>query len=144
MDFLQAGLSDDAKRMWRHRETKGWHPPLAIPRWKEYAPSADILGEMPERDQSWTEPQTFNPTLEEFADFTKYIAHMEAQGAAQAGIAKIVVPDEWAPRKIGYNPADMDEIMIRPIRQNITLFNVNGVFKTIADRSYPMITVDEY
>ena len=57
-------------------------PPLAVPRWKEYAASADILGETPERDQTWTEPQTFYPTLEEFANLTKYIAYMEAQGTA--------------------------------------------------------------
>ena len=128
VDFLQTGLSDEAK----------------IPRWKKYAPSAEILGEKLVRDQPRTEPQTFFPTLDELANFTKYIAYMEAKGAAKAGIAKIKVPDEWIPRKIGYNPTDMDEITIQPIRQNITPLNVDGVFQTIADKSHPRITVDEY
>lgn len=33
--------------------------------------------------------QVFRPTFEEFKDFSKYILHMEEQGAHKAGIAKV-------------------------------------------------------
>ena len=32
---------------------------------------------------------TFRPTMEEFADFTKYIEYMESQGAHKSGLAKV-------------------------------------------------------
>ncbi len=34
---------------------------------------------------------TFRPTMEEFKDFGKYIAYIEAQGAHRAGLAKVHV-----------------------------------------------------
>lgn len=34
---------------------------------------------------------TFRPTMEEFRDFVKYIAYIEAQGAHRAGLAKVGV-----------------------------------------------------
>ena len=34
---------------------------------------------------------TFRPTVEEFRDFNRYLAHMEAQGAHRAGLAKVGV-----------------------------------------------------
>ena len=32
---------------------------------------------------------TFQPTKEEFKDFSRYIAYMESQGAHRAGMAKV-------------------------------------------------------
>ena len=46
---------------------------------------------------------TYRPTWEEFKDFGKYIDYLESQGAHKAGIAKIVPPKEWIPRKEGYS-----------------------------------------
>ena len=46
---------------------------------------------------------TYRPTWEEFKDFGKYIEYIESQDAHKAGIAKIVPPPEWIPRKEGYN-----------------------------------------
>ena len=33
---------------------------------------------------------TFHPTMEEFKDFSKYVKHMEEQGAHKAGLAKVM------------------------------------------------------
>uniref|UniRef100_A0A8C2TDC2 [histone H3]-trimethyl-L-lysine(9) demethylase n=1 Tax=Coturnix japonica TaxID=93934 RepID=A0A8C2TDC2_COTJA len=61
---------------------------------------------------------TFRPTMEQFRDFSRYIAYVEAQGAHRAGLAKIVPPKEWKPRKC-YD--DIDELVIpAPIQQVVT------------------------
>lgn len=43
--------------------------------------------------------QVFRPTYEEFKDFTKYVEYMESKGAHKAGLAKVIPPPEWIPRK---------------------------------------------
>ncbi|KAJ3594444.1 hypothetical protein NHX12_003751 [Muraenolepis orangiensis] len=61
---------------------------------------------------------TFHPTMEEFQNFSRYIAYMESQGAHKAGLAKIVPPKEWKPRR-SYD--DIDELVIpAPIQQVVT------------------------
>ncbi|XP_056149050.1 lysine-specific demethylase 4A [Lampris incognitus] len=61
---------------------------------------------------------TFYPTVEEFKNFTCYIAYMESQGAHKAGLAKIVPPKEWKPRR-SYD--DIDDLVIpAPIQQVVT------------------------
>ena len=45
----------------------------------------------------------FRPTWEEFKDFNKYMNKIESMGAHRAGLAKIIPPKEWVPRKAGYN-----------------------------------------
>lgn len=50
----------------------------------------------------------FRPTLEEMQDFSKYLEHMESMGAHKAGLAKIIPPKEWIPRKGGYDDIEMD------------------------------------
>ncbi|XP_075731431.1 lysine-specific demethylase 4C isoform X3 [Rhipicephalus microplus] len=50
----------------------------------------------------------FRPTLEEMQDFSKYLEHMESMGAHKAGLAKIIPPKEWIPRKGGYDDIDME------------------------------------
>jgi jumonji domain-containing protein 2 len=87
---------------------------------------------------------TFYPTMEEFRSLTKYIEYMESVGAHKAGIAKIVPPKEWIPRGSGYNPADIEDIEIKPVQQDIVVTQVDGAFKTISDRSRPEISVDSY
>ena len=49
------------------------------------------------------EYMTFRPTLDQMQNFSKYVAYMESQGAHLAGVAKIIPPPEWVPRKAGYN-----------------------------------------
>ncbi|KAM6948767.1 lysine-specific demethylase 4A [Aplochiton taeniatus] len=61
---------------------------------------------------------TFHPTMEEFQNFTRYIAYMESHGAHKAGLAKIVPPKEWKPRS---NYDDIDELLIpAPIQQVVS------------------------
>nr|XP_055058576.1 lysine-specific demethylase 4A-like isoform X1 [Misgurnus anguillicaudatus] len=61
---------------------------------------------------------TFYPTMEEFNNFSRYIAYMESQGAHKAGLAKIVPPKNWKPRR-SYD--DIDDLLIpAPIQQVVT------------------------
>ncbi|XP_019855571.1 PREDICTED: lysine-specific demethylase 4A-like [Amphimedon queenslandica] len=39
----------------------------------------------------------FTPSMEEFRDFSSFVAYMESQGAHNHGIAKIIPPKEWIP-----------------------------------------------
>ncbi|XP_061684620.1 lysine-specific demethylase 4C isoform X2 [Syngnathoides biaculeatus] len=58
---------------------------------------------------------TFRPTMEEFKDFNKYLVYMESQGAQRAGLAKVIPPKGWKPRRT-YD--DIDDLMIdAPIQQ---------------------------
>ncbi|KAF7254267.1 Lysine-specific demethylase 4A [Varanus komodoensis] len=61
---------------------------------------------------------TFHPTMEEFKNFSRYIAYIESQGAHRAGLAKVVPPKEWKPRR-WYD--DIDDLSIpAPIQQVVT------------------------
>ncbi|KAM8839787.1 lysine-specific demethylase 4A [Synchiropus picturatus] len=61
---------------------------------------------------------TFYPTMEEFKNFSRYIAYIESQGAHKAGLAKIVPPKEWSPRG---SYEDIDDLVIpAPIQQVVT------------------------
>ncbi|KAK2901170.1 hypothetical protein Q8A67_009285 [Cirrhinus molitorella] len=61
---------------------------------------------------------TFYPTIEEFQNFSRYIAYIESQGAHKAGLAKIVPPKNWKPRR-SYD--DIDDLLIpAPIQQVVT------------------------
>ncbi|CAK1597306.1 unnamed protein product [Parnassius mnemosyne] len=73
--------------------------------------------------------QVFRPTWDEFKDFNKYIQYMESKGAHKAGLAKVIPPPEWVPRKKGY---DLDELNITipsPICQVVT--GKQGLFQQI-------------
>ncbi|XP_052121815.1 probable lysine-specific demethylase 4B isoform X2 [Frankliniella occidentalis] len=59
----------------------------------------------------------FRPTYEEFKDFAKYIHYMESKGAHRGGIAKVVAPKEWVPRKAGYDLKDINVTIPAPICQ---------------------------
>ncbi|XP_058886238.1 lysine-specific demethylase 4C isoform X3 [Acipenser ruthenus] len=61
---------------------------------------------------------TFRPTMEEFKDFNKYLVYMESQGAHRAGLAKVIPPKGWKPRR-SYD--DIDDLVIQaPIQQMVT------------------------
>ncbi|KAK2106599.1 Lysine-specific demethylase 4A [Saguinus oedipus] len=56
--------------------------------------------------------------MEEFRNFSRYIAFIESQGAHRAGLAKVVPPKEWKPRA-SYD--DIDDLVIpAPIQQLVT------------------------
>ena len=59
----------------------------------------------------------FKPTWEEFKDFIKYLKHIESLGAHKGGVAKIIPPKEWVPRKQGYDVENLDIKIPDPIQQ---------------------------
>ncbi|TRZ02635.1 hypothetical protein DNTS_000621 [Danionella cerebrum] len=82
---------------------------------------------------------TFFPTKEQFKDFNRYIAYMEAQGAHRAGMAKVVAPKDWKPRRT-YD--DIDDLVIpTPIQQVVT--GQSGLFTQYNIQKKPM-TVREF
>ncbi|XP_044273444.1 lysine-specific demethylase 4B isoform X2 [Varanus komodoensis] len=81
---------------------------------------------------------TFRPTLEEFRDFGKYIAYIESQGAHRAGLAKVIPPKEWKPRR---NYDDIDSMVIpAPIQQVVT--GQSGLFTQYNIQKKPMLVGD--
>ncbi|XP_055068905.2 lysine-specific demethylase 4A [Misgurnus anguillicaudatus] len=82
---------------------------------------------------------TFHPTKEEFKDFNRYITYMESQGAHRAGMAKVVPPKDWKPRRT-YD--DIDDLVIpTPIQQVVT--GQSGLFTQYNIQKKPM-TVREF
>ncbi|XP_012288456.1 lysine-specific demethylase 4A isoform X2 [Orussus abietinus] len=83
----------------------------------------------------------FTPTFEEFKDFTKYVEYMESKGAHKAGLAKVIPPPEWIPRKGGYNLNDLNLSIPAPICQVVT--GKQGLYQQINIQKKSM-TVKEY
>lgn len=63
---------------------------------------------------------TFRPSYEEFKDFSKYIEFIESKGAHLAGLAKIIPPVEWKPRKASYNIDEINMTIPAPIQQVVS------------------------
>ncbi|XP_032937921.1 lysine-specific demethylase 4B isoform X2 [Catharus ustulatus] len=82
---------------------------------------------------------TFRPSLDEFRDFGRFIAYMESQGAHRAGLAKVIPPKEWKPRRT-YDDID-DMVIPAPIQQVVT--GQSGLFTQYNIQKKPM-TVGEY
>ncbi|XP_035508774.1 lysine-specific demethylase 4A-like [Morone saxatilis] len=86
-----------------------------------------------------TRIMTFSPSKEEFKDFSRYIAYMESQGAHRAGMAKVIPPKGWKPRRT-YD--DIDDLVIpAPIQQVVT--GQSGLFTQYNIQKKPM-TVHEF
>lgn len=68
-------------------------------------------------DQSKPKIMVFRPTYEEFKDFKKFVDYMESVGAHKAGLAKVIPPPEWVPRKSGYKSEDIAITIPAPICQ---------------------------
>lgn len=70
------------------------------------------------------EVPVFRPTMEEFRDFAAYVTQLEARGAHEIGMARIVPPAEWTPRRDNYSNVDM--MIHDPIVQHVS--GRNGVY----------------
>uniref|UniRef100_A0A8C5CA41 [histone H3]-trimethyl-L-lysine(9) demethylase n=1 Tax=Gadus morhua TaxID=8049 RepID=A0A8C5CA41_GADMO len=82
---------------------------------------------------------TFSPSKEEFKYFSRYIAYMESQGAHKAGMARVIPPKDWKPRR-SYD--DIDDLVIpAPIQQVVT--GQSGLFTQYNIQKKPM-TVREF
>ncbi|XP_042368685.1 lysine-specific demethylase 4A isoform X2 [Plectropomus leopardus] len=81
---------------------------------------------------------TFTPSKEEFKDFSRYIAYMESQGAHKAGMAKVIPPKDWKPRRT-YD--DIDDLVIpAPIQQVVT--GQSGLFTQYNIQKKPMTVLE--
>uniref|UniRef100_A0A7R9E2A8 [histone H3]-trimethyl-L-lysine(9) demethylase n=1 Tax=Timema monikensis TaxID=170555 RepID=A0A7R9E2A8_9NEOP len=83
----------------------------------------------------------FRPTYDEFKDFSSYVAYMESQGAHKAGLAKVIPPPEWKPRKNGYDIKNIDITIPAPICQVVD--GKPGLYTQINVQKKSM-TVQEY
>ncbi|XP_014899333.1 lysine-specific demethylase 4C isoform X2 [Poecilia latipinna] len=82
---------------------------------------------------------TFRPTMEEFKDFNRYLVYMESQGAHRAGLAKVIPPKGWKPRRT-YD--DIDDLMIdAPIQQMVA--GQSGLFTQYNIQKKPL-SVQEF
>lgn len=81
----------------------------------------------------------FRPTLEEMGDFSRYLEYMESQGAHRAGLAKVIPPREWVPRKGGYE--DIAMTIPSPICQEVS--GGQGLYEQYNIQRKPM-TVKEF
>ncbi|KAK3523431.1 hypothetical protein QTP86_032822, partial [Hemibagrus guttatus] len=82
---------------------------------------------------------TFHPTMEEFHDFNKYLVYMESQGAHRAGLAKVIPPKCWKPRRT-YD--DIDDLVIQaPIQQMVA--GQSGLFTQYNIQKKPL-SVQEF
>ncbi|RVE74113.1 hypothetical protein OJAV_G00038270 [Oryzias javanicus] len=78
---------------------------------------------------------TFTPSKEEFKDFVRYVGYMESQGAHRAGMAKVIPPKGWKPRRT-YD--DVDDLLIpAPIQQVVT--GQSGLFTQYNIQKKPML-----
>uniref|UniRef100_A0A8C0W241 [histone H3]-trimethyl-L-lysine(9) demethylase n=1 Tax=Castor canadensis TaxID=51338 RepID=A0A8C0W241_CASCN len=82
---------------------------------------------------------TFQPTMEEFSDFNKYIAYMESQGAHRAGLAKVIPPKEWTARQSYDNVSGI--LIATPLQQVVS--GGAGVFTQYHKKKKAM-TVGQY
>ncbi|XP_050080206.1 uncharacterized protein LOC126567901 [Anopheles maculipalpis] len=85
--------------------------------------------------------QVFRPTWEEFKNFPKYIEYIESQGAHKAGLAKIIPPSEWVPRKSGYDLDDLNLTIPAPICQVVA--GKQGLYQQINIQKNPL-TVKQF
>ncbi|XP_051012728.1 lysine-specific demethylase 4D [Acomys russatus] len=83
---------------------------------------------------------TFCPSMEEFSDFSKYIAYMESQGAHRAGLAKVIPPKEWRARESSYEDV-MGIFIATPLQQVVS--GKAGVFTQYHKKKKGM-TVGQY
>lgn len=81
----------------------------------------------------------FRPSMDEFRNFSSYINYMESVGAHKIGLAKIIPPREWKPRREGYD--DVDMFISTPILQTVT--GNKGLYQNINIQQRPL-TVKEF
>ncbi|XP_049541544.1 probable lysine-specific demethylase 4B [Anopheles darlingi] len=85
--------------------------------------------------------QVFRPTWEQFTNFSKYIEFIESLGAHRAGLAKIIPPPEWVPRKRGYDLDGLNLTIPAPICQVVA--GKLGLYQQINIQKNPL-TVKQF
>lgn len=92
----------------------------------------------------------FRPSYDQFKDFPQFIKYMESKGAHKGGIAKVVAPKEWIPRKSGYDLKDINLSIPAPICQVVNgkqglyqQYNIQKKTMTVQE-FYDMANSDKY
>ncbi|XP_051977678.1 lysine-specific demethylase 4B-like [Xyrauchen texanus] len=111
----------------------------SFPELKPEPPFPESVPAPPPSANSFCKIMTFRPTMEEFQDFGKYIAYIETQGAHRAGLAKVIPPKEWKPRRTYETIEEM--VIPAPIMQVVT--GQSGLFTQYNIQKKSM-TVGEY
>lgn len=75
----------------------------------------------------------FYPSIEEFADFEKYVEKIESFSNGY-GMVKVVPPSGWVARKKGYN--SINPVVSHPIKQIVT--GLAGKYQVILVSQNPM------
>ncbi|KAM8713023.1 hypothetical protein ACLKA7_013353 [Drosophila subpalustris] len=86
---------------------------------------------------------TFRPSYEEFKNFAAYIEYMESRGAHRAGLAKIIPPVEWTPRKSGYDIENINMTIPPPICQVVN-GRAHGVYQQINIQQRRQMTLRQF
>jgi jumonji domain-containing protein 2 len=84
----------------------------------------------------------FRPTWEEFQDFNSYIRKIEDEGAAEAGICKVIPPEGWVPRKNGYAVEEIEFEAWNPISQIFFRVGLTPFFDQISCNLRPGPVLD--
>lgn len=117
--------------------------PLNLPKSAQVSLPKSAQVHLPQKkDKPVPKIMVFHPTWDEFKNFTKYIAYIESQGAHKAGLAKIVPPPEWIPRKAGYDLDGIDIEIPTPLCQVVT--GKQGIHQQINVTKKPMHIKDFY
>lgn len=90
------------------------------------------------------EVPVYRPTLKEMeAGLEAYVHRIEREGGrfATAGLAKIVPPAGWTPRRAGYNNR-WDVTIDRPIKQHAT--GTRGLYRTLLVEQKPMSARNDF
>lgn len=88
-----------------------------------------------ELDELSNQIPVFRPTFDQFKDFRSYISYIESRGAHKIGLAKIIPPVEWVPRKNGYKNLDNFKIKT-PISQRVE--GKEGIYTQYNIQTKPM------
>ena len=73
-------------------------------------------------------PPIFHPTLDQLADWEGFVTTMEEAGAHRIGIAKLIMPEGWQPRKGGYNLSNLNLKVDKLLTQKFIPTKVQGAF----------------
>lgn len=95
--------------------------------------------------------KTYKPTMEQMKDFSAYIKLIHDDNGHRAGLAKIIPPPEYKPRKAGYSDDTLYNLEIKhPIKQEVN--GESGLFqqlnlmekKKIKVKDFKRLAEDEY
>lgn len=95
--------------------------------------------------------KTYRPSLEQMKNFSEYIKYIHEDGGHRAGLAKIIPPEGYKPRKAGYGDDELYDMWITsPIKQEVN--GESGLYqqfnlvdkKRMSVRAFKKLAEDKY